>query len=725
MAFADKAKKLIKQRAFLFKLLLTIAGFICIPMIALQIFLIGQSTDEFQKSNQEYYLSVLQTSAQNFKAQKNLLSRTALQLSLDKTIQKPMRHNATEYSQFEAAEVLNDYVTSVIHVNQAGIYYASNEYLLINGLNFVTGGIKYTVEEYCAKYTASDPRESERMAQFIIERNEFGYYAAPDGTLLAARPISLSAIDKNDAVAFFVIDAQALEQSYCTSISLHASFAIVNSQGQFLIRGEDFRSDISEAVLSEFLASGQSVCTAGEDGKLAIYRYTDQESGLVYLLSVNKNESEQNLVAFAKQVRTTMLLTLALVCISLTVTIYINYRPLHRLLEKHSPKENDRGIHSELELLDSAFFALDERSSTQETLLMDFILGDLLFGNAVKQELVDQYFSSNQYHSYVVVSALGPAFTTAQSRILANSISEMTGYTTHITRVPYRPHTVFVCLSKDLIDPSLLTDRIASALADITDADCAVSIGEVVTDIYALRSSYRSSLTADSGIAQEEASMNTADFTKKLQFLVQCVYVGDETEALKHLDEIRHFICTALPSAALRRYYGYKVVSAYLTSINNNEAHLSGKNVEMLLSFTGTENLFELLRDSIHQVCSQVVDTERTVDQQLSQRLLQYVDDNFRNSELCLTAAADHLDTSIYAVSRLFKEITGRGFKDYVTEKRLEYGHMLLCTTQNSVAEVSAAAGFENANYFSTVFKLKYGLPPTKYRKMLSQNPVE
>ena len=52
MAFADKAKILIKQRAFLFKLLLTIAGFICIPMIVMQIFMIRQSTDQFQKSNQ-------------------------------------------------------------------------------------------------------------------------------------------------------------------------------------------------------------------------------------------------------------------------------------------------------------------------------------------------------------------------------------------------------------------------------------------------------------------------------------------------------------------------------------------------------------------------------------------------------------------------------------------------------------------------------------------------
>ena len=111
-----------------------------------------------------------------------------------------------------------------------------------------------------------------------------------------------------------------------------------------------------------------------------------------------------------------------------------------------------------------------------------------------------------------------------------------------------------------------------------------------------------------------------------------------------------------------------------------------------------------------------MMDMEHTMDLQMQQNLLQFVDENFQRSELCLTMAADHIGASIYAVSRLFKEITGKGFKDYVTEKRLEYGHRMLCTTNASIAEIAAAAGFDNANYFSTIFKQKYGMPPTNYR---------
>ena len=721
MAFADKAKILIKQRAFLFKLLLTIAGFICIPMIVMQIFMIGQSTDEFQKSNQEYYLSVLQTSAKSFEAQESLLNRTALQISLDELIQKPLRHNATEYSQYEAVEALNSYMTTLLHVEQTGIYYVDNDYLLINGVNFITGGVKYKLVEYCTKFTSGEPVETERMAQFLTERDSFGYYAAPDGTLFAARPISLSAVGKNDAVAFFVLDAKELERNYRTAVSLHASFAIATEQGEYLIRGEHFRSDISNSVLRDFLTSGESVSNTG-GGELVLYQYRDSESGLTYLLSVDKYESEQNVLDFARHIRTTMVIALIFMCIAMVVTIYINYTPLQRLLDKHSVKTDGRELHSELERLDSAFFALDEQTTNQQNLLMDFMLGDLLFGNAVNQELVDQYFSANQYQSYVVASIRKPALTTAQAKVLADALMELTDYSIHITRVPYRPHTVVICMSEDIINLNLLQECIEQVLLRVTGAEGIIGMGDVVSGVLELRSSYRGSLTANPDPVPETSEMNSGEFSKQLQFLVQSVYVGDEAEALKHLDCIRQFIYTELASAGLRRYYGYKVIGAYLGSINSSEAHLSGKDVEMLLSFTSTQNLFELLTESIRQVCRQVADTERTVDIQLSRRLLQYVDENFCNSELCLTAAADHLDTSIYAVSRLFKEITGRGFKDYVTEKRLEYGHMLLCTTPSSIAEISAAAGFENANYFSTVFKLKYGLPPTKFRKTLMEN---
>ena len=110
---------------------------------------------------------------------------------------------------------------------------------------------------------------------------------------------------------------------------------------------------------------------------------------------------------------------------------------------------------------------------------------------------------------------------------------------------------------------------------------------------------------------------------------------------------------------------------------------------------------------------------------QLQQRLLQYVEEHYTSSELSLHTAANHIGTSIYVVSRLFKEVTGKGFKDYVVEKRLEYGHSLLVATQKSIAEIAAESGFDSASYFSIVFKQKYGVPPTKYRNVQKEQQTQ
>ena len=99
--------------------------------------------------------------------------------------------------------------------------------------------------------------------------------------------------------------------------------------------------------------------------------------------------------------------------------------------------------------------------------------------------------------------------------------------------------------------------------------------------------------------------------------------------------------------------------------------------VEQLLSFDGIEHLFILLGESVQQICSRAADSEQSMNIQLQKRLLQYVEENYTSSDLSLHTAANHIGTSIYVVSRLFKEATGKGFKDYVVDKRLDHGHKI------------------------------------------------
>jgi two-component system response regulator YesN len=56
-------------------------------------------------------------------------------------------------------------------------------------------------------------------------------------------------------------------------------------------------------------------------------------------------------------------------------------------------------------------------------------------------------------------------------------------------------------------------------------------------------------------------------------------------------------------------------------------------------------------------------------------------------------------------------------FVNFVTTVRLEQAVKLLNTTDDKTYMIADKVGYPEANYFSYVFKRKFGVSPSKYRK--------
>ncbi|MDQ0059046.1 helix-turn-helix domain-containing protein [Paenibacillus harenae] len=67
---------------------------------------------------------------------------------------------------------------------------------------------------------------------------------------------------------------------------------------------------------------------------------------------------------------------------------------------------------------------------------------------------------------------------------------------------------------------------------------------------------------------------------------------------------------------------------------------------------------------------------------------------------------------------RVFKEVTGFGFTQYINVTRVKEAEYLLRETDWSVTQVSEQCGFENFSHFGKVFKKLSGLSPRAYRKL-------
>ncbi len=98
------------------------------------------------------------------------------------------------------------------------------------------------------------------------------------------------------------------------------------------------------------------------------------------------------------------------------------------------------------------------------------------------------------------------------------------------------------------------------------------------------------------------------------------------------------------------------------------------------------------------------------------EKTTQYIIANFKD-DLTLNQMAKMAALSPSYYSRRFKSLTGFGFKEYLTIIRVKEAQDRLIHSDKSIVKIAYECGFNDSNYFSTVFKEVNGISPLKYRK--------
>lgn len=101
----------------------------------------------------------------------------------------------------------------------------------------------------------------------------------------------------------------------------------------------------------------------------------------------------------------------------------------------------------------------------------------------------------------------------------------------------------------------------------------------------------------------------------------------------------------------------------------------------------------------------------------LVEKAKQYVNENYSDPDLSVEKLCLELHVSPTYFSTIFKRETEMSFVNFLTTVRLEQAVKLLNTTDDKTYMIAEKVGYPEANYFSYVFKRKFGVSPSKYRK--------
>lgn len=124
------------------------------------------------------------------------------------------------------------------------------------------------------------------------------------------------------------------------------------------------------------------------------------------------------------------------------------------------------------------------------------------------------------------------------------------------------------------------------------------------------------------------------------------------------------------------------------------------------------EQVLSWLRDIVNLVRS----SREFRNASLVEKAVRYIEENF-HLELSLEDVAQQVYLSPCYFSRLFKQVKGWSFSEYLTQVRMEEARRLLINTDCQISEIASRIGYRDARYFSQVFKRNEGCTPISYRR--------
>lgn len=143
----------------------------------------------------------------------------------------------------------------------------------------------------------------------------------------------------------------------------------------------------------------------------------------------------------------------------------------------------------------------------------------------------------------------------------------------------------------------------------------------------------------------------------------------------------------------------------------NTDCDISGIKYKSRGQISAAAKLLEMCTNYI--LFKELIEPKNTgITDHAREYIAAHLGEDIKISDIC--AYAKTCRTELYEA---FRHDLGLGVAAYIKDERLNAAHTYLKSGDMSVSEVADAVGFADYNYFSRVYKQKYGISPYKTRK--------
>lgn len=289
-------------------------------------------------------------------------------------------------------------------------------------------------------------------------------------------------------------------------------------------------------------------------------------------------------------------------------------------------------------------------------------------------------------------------------------------------------------------DVTLTAETIKNTLRRETGISVSAGAGRVYTHIKDAHLSYKEAVKAlNYRLVHGNNAVLYIDHVE-MKEMKHTYLLNDLSEILSHVqnvlstgraDEVQKLIrakisqmvsCGSIPYYYVQQVYCH-LLSALLRTLyemNISPEHLYDTPVHLYEELFKKKTLDEIEKwydDLVARACAVINEKKAAKAGGVISSAVNYIKKNCKK-DISLGEVAEYVNLNTSYLSRLFKEEKGIQFVEYVRNEKMDMAKELLKNSNKKIYQICEELGYQNVQYFSTIFKNTVGMTPVEFKRI-------